>query len=522
MEEFTAGRRRLGREQPGILKVSGIAGIAAARPLSAGRPRLAFGTAMETLTNGSAHGDGALPPATGDYEADRQRHVEARRARVASEVELLTWPLPRLWALRDERLRRLLRHARERSPWHAERLAGVDVDTVSGADLAAIPPMTKADLMAHWDRIVTDPRLSLERVEAHLERVAAGGPAYLLDEYHAVASGGSSGRRAVVVWDFEGFLHHHLAYARVGLWRKRRERPPDPRPTVVAAVYATNPVHVSAALARCFSTDRYQAHLLSAGRPLGELVAALNALEPTNLATYPSVLAQLARRARAGGLSIRPRRITTHGEPLPSELRAEAEAVWGVPAESSWGTTETAPLAHSDGVHPWLVVCEDKTVIEPVDAAGRPVPPGERAAKVLVTNVVNGVLPLIRYEVEDEVTFLDQPNPGPWTGRLLEGVHGRTDEAFTYGGELAVHPFTFRAVLGEAAAVAEYQVLQTERGAEVLAVAASEADLADLGRRLAAALAAAGLAEPRVAVRRVDQIERHRETGKLRRFVPLR
>ncbi len=491
-------------------------------------------------------------PATGDYEVDRQRHVRARRARLGAEAALLTTPLAEVWRLRDERLRRLLRHARARSPWHARRLAGIDLDAISGADLSAIPPMTKADLLAHWDEIVTDPRLDLAAANAHLARVAAGGEhSYLLDDYHVVASGGSTGVRAVVAWDFDGFLHHHLAYARVGLWRSRQEEraaahgepcepnqsnepgepsePGTPRqPTAVAAIYAVNPVHISAALGRCFATDRYPTHLLSATTPLPELVAALNALQPTNLATYPSLLHLLARRAAAGALRLRLRRITTNGEPLLPEIRAAAEAAFGVTPENGWGTSETAPLACSDGVHDGLVLVEDKSVIEPVDDAGRPVPPGVRAAKVLATNVVNRLLPLIRYEVTDEVTFVDGPNPGPWTGRLIEQVHGRLDDAFAYGDEVTVHPFTFRAILGEEPRVSEYQVLQTPAGAEVRFCAAAgsgDGDLASLSDRLArnleGALRGAGLPAPRVALRRVDRLERHRETGKLRRFVPL-
>jgi hypothetical protein len=80
--------------------------------------------------------------------------------------------------LRDQRLRALLRTAKARSPWHAKRLAGVDVDAVTGADLAALPTMTKTDVMEHCDEVVTDRRLTLELAEAHLERVAAEGPAY--------------------------------------------------------------------------------------------------------------------------------------------------------------------------------------------------------------------------------------------------------------------------------------------------------------------------------------------------------
>ena len=88
-----------------------------------------------------------------------------------------------------------------RSPWHRERLAGVDPDGLDEDSLRAVPPMTKADLMENFDRIVADERLSLERVNDHLQTVTTG--SYLLDGYTAVTSGGSTGERGVFVYDWD-------------------------------------------------------------------------------------------------------------------------------------------------------------------------------------------------------------------------------------------------------------------------------------------------------------------------------
>src|SRR4051794_18671449 len=178
----------------------------------------------------------------GEFDWDRQRHLRAFADRLPAEAERLAWPLERLHRLRDERLRALLRTAKARSPWHARRLAGVDVEAVKGADLTAIPTMTKTDVMEHWDEIVTDRRLTLELAEAHLERVASRGPAYLLGEYQVVTTGGSSGRRGVFVWGFEGWLGFGLARERPTLWLQQDdggER--ELRRAFVAAAHATHP-----------------------------------------------------------------------------------------------------------------------------------------------------------------------------------------------------------------------------------------------------------------------------------------
>src|SRR3954462_2651512 len=234
-----------------------------------------------------------------EFESDRQRHLRAFADQLPVEAERLTWPLERLYRFRDERLRALLRAAKARSPWHGKRLAGIDVDAVTGADLAAIPTMTKTDVMEHWDEIVTDRRLTLELAEAHLERVASEGPAYLLGEDQGVTTGGSSGRRGVFAWDFEGWLGFGLARERPTFWlRGAAGGDREGRGGVVAAARSTHP---TAILPRPFAGSPQ----LGVGRsfpatlPLAEIVEGLNRFQPTDLFAYPIDDAPLGRRDEA-------------------------------------------------------------------------------------------------------------------------------------------------------------------------------------------------------------------------------
>jgi fructose-specific component phosphotransferase system IIB-like protein len=84
-----------------------------------------------------------------------------------------------------------------------------------------------------------------------------------------------------------------------------------------------------------------------------------------------------------------------------------------------------------------------------------------------------------------------------------------------------VHPHLFRSVLTQLVDVAEYQVVQTTGGAEVAIVAGEAVDPRAAAKRLEDELEAAGLAGAVVRVSRVDRLERHPESGKLKRFVPL-
>ncbi|MGZ4201392.1 MAG: hypothetical protein ACXVRH_04975, partial [Thermoleophilaceae bacterium] len=117
--------------------------------------------------------------------------------RLPEHVQRLGWDGERLARHQRERLRALLAHAREQSPFHARRLAGIDPERFEPSDLERLPTMTKADMMDSFDELVTDRRLSRASVERHVE--SAVEPRLLLDRFVCLASGGSSGKRGVFV-----------------------------------------------------------------------------------------------------------------------------------------------------------------------------------------------------------------------------------------------------------------------------------------------------------------------------------
>ncbi len=134
---------------------------------------------------------------------------------------------------------------------------------------------------------------------------------------------------------------------------------------------------------------------------------------------------------------------------------------------------------------------------------------------MLVTNLHNLTQPLIRYELTDRFT-----PAGGGGGFLRASVEGRADDLFRYA-EAGVHPFVLGSVLLSAPAIREFQVRQTERGADVAAVTDGDLDHAALTAALDQSLRQAGLTGPRVVIRRVEALDRDAMTGKARRFVPL-
>ena len=372
---------------------------------------------------------------------DGSEHVARFQELFPEQVAHLDWTPDELRREQDDRLRQLVRVAVERSPWHRERLADVDVSTLTAADLSSLPVMTKSDLMDNFDDIVTDPRLTLDRCERHVD--ALRDDAYLLDEFHVIASGGSSGRRGVFVYGWDAWAICYSSIARF----PARDRILHPelarREPVVAVVAAAKPSHISAAIGATFSTPDRPRHSIPVNQPLGQIVDRLNHLQPTTLMGYSSFLPRLASEARAHRLRIAPQRVVAISEPLLPEARADLEATWGAPVASGYGMSEGLFSGFCGyGSH----LPDDLCLLEPVGVDGTPVDRGTTSATVYVTNLYNRVVPLIRFEVTDEVTVVDGPCPCGSVFRRIADPLGRLDDSFVYPDGTVIHPHVFRSL----------------------------------------------------------------------------
>lgn len=430
-------------------------------------------------------------------------------------VARLHWDSASLAHHRSVRLTQTLRFAAEQSPWHAVRLSGLDLEAVTPEDLSSVPTMTKADLMDAWDRIVTDPRLSLDVASQHLARVDDGQLPILFDKYFVFTTGGTTGRPGVFVWSIEEFARWGASSIRLGI---DAGDAPAKRLTYVAARSLRHP----SAWAPILFHGRHAGSRQSVpiDQPLSAIVEQLNLIAPDSLWVVSSVLPALVDAATAGMLRISPRRIAVGADAVEPRALNTAETVFGTRPLESYATTDVGIVAEQAAGEDALIVHDDLMIVEPVDENDDPVPPGELSHHVLVTSLHQRTMPMIRYRIDDRI------RTAPPRGRRYPAftrialIEGRTDELFHYG-NVTVHPHTFRSVLARHARVEDYQVRQEANGAEVLIKVRGTYDVASLTAQLTAALVGAGIpgATARVAV--VDEIPRTR-LGKRLRFVAAR
>jgi phenylacetate-CoA ligase len=451
------------------------------------------------------------------FAALRPRLQSALLASYPAHFARAGWSRPQILAHQRTQLQLLLTHAAAHSPFHARRLAGIDLTAIEPRQMSPLPVMTKAEMMNELDDVFTDRRVTHADVE---QALAAAGtePVVLLGSYLALTSGGSSGQRGVFVLDLPGATQFYGSLTRGLAARIAAMGGPPPGGLPAAIVAAGSPLHATGTAGPLTAGGGlpFRFHPTPVTLPLPEIVAQLNALQAPVLFGYPTVLARLAAEQRAGRLRIAPVAVTCTSETCTPELRAAITDGFHVPLIDGFGSTEGLAGSSKPGEEA-IVFAEDGCIVELVDDDNRPVSPGTPSTKILITNLDNRLQPLIRYEITDRL--IAEP-PAAEHGYLRARVQGRADEMFHHG-PVTVHPFVVRAVLVAVPAVLEYQVRQTVAGIDVTTVADPGLDTAALQDQLTAALTHAGLPAPKVTVRVAANLERHPQTGKLRRFVPL-
>jgi len=288
------------------------------------------------------------------------------------------WTRPQLEAYQAEALRRLREYAYAHSPFY-QRLHGGLFDR----PLHELPVLTKAMLMEHFDEVVTDRSVHLEAVRAFAGERLEG--RLFLDRYWVTATSGSSGQPGFFLFNEPEWLTIVASFARgqewsgaaVSLLHRRK----------MATVASISPWHMSSQVAATAKTWWTPSIRLPASDPLESIVQRLNEWKPDVLIAYASMARILADEQLAGRLHIQPGKTFTSSEVLTDETRRRVRSAWGDEPFNQYGATETADIAAEYQACRHMHIFEDLLIIEVVDEAYRPVPPGAYGARLLVTTL---------------------------------------------------------------------------------------------------------------------------------------
>ncbi len=115
--------------------------------------------------------------------------VGALNAGLFEQIGRRTWSAQQIHQTQSQGLQTLLSYAIEHSPFHRDRLSGIDVTDLDPSDLSRLPIMTKAEMMEELDEVFTDRRLHRHDVESALA-ATRDRPVPILGDLVALATGG--------------------------------------------------------------------------------------------------------------------------------------------------------------------------------------------------------------------------------------------------------------------------------------------------------------------------------------------
>lgn len=367
-------------------------------------------------------------------------NADALGPRLVSTARVLAWslrerhapfrPPATVAAVRDARLRALVRYASEEVPHYRELFSDLGIDpreirTVD--DLRALPLLDK------------------ETVQRDTARFRPVSP----EREHAVPfpTSGSSGTPLTVFHDPAAMLRY-LAVA-------ERERAPMRR-LVGARRYRTLVLgHAATAGVRARAYYR-RATLLPPrpGRSLVPVDAQPEAIAASVAAERPDVLAGRGNHVEwvfellaTGAISFPlPKAVRYYADTMTAEGRRLIEERFGVPVASVYGAGEAFKIGFTceerTGFHLHADVCHVR-VIRPdgVDA-----PPGE-AGEVVISNLVNRGTVLFNYRLGDVSALVPHACPCGRSLQLMDVVQARVNEMITLRDGTLVHPLLVSAAL---------------------------------------------------------------------------
>ncbi len=345
-----------------------------------------------------------------------------------------------VWAReRDANIRRLVLEAYNRNTFYRELMDRHEIDPtrVEGAsDLARFPVLTKADLLAAGEKLVTQGRKPLMALHT-------SGTSRLMGEVKLDQEGLNTVRSLV--------LYNTLLRGRIS-WR-----PLLGRVRILAVLMLGHSTHQLMALTPQWLTRiRY----LDIGVSLDEMLDAIRAFRPHVLHAYPSTLLRLARHIEEQGICLDNRffHVSSFAEMLDERLRIYLERVYQAPINNFYSTVETVLLSKTcpkGRLHltlPTLLHCD---VIDSVTGAA------SNEGELCVTNLYNRCTPLIRYNLKDLVRLERGLCDCGWTTPLITCLAGRVSTLLRLPDGRTVSGFALSDVPSRVPQVLQMQVVQS-------------------------------------------------------------
>jgi phenylacetate-CoA ligase len=429
----------------------------------------------------------------------------------------------------QQRLRQLLQNSRARSTFYREKFHHLDAGC---ANLAEFPVTTKAEMMTHFDQVVTDPAITRAGVEEFIEDIGNVKKSFL-GKYSVSHTSGSQGQPTLIVQNQPGLdlmfafqmTRGHYGH-RGGFFGFLDALALLRKPARLAVIINQQGFFPSA-----WVWERLPQHMhmfmrflfVTANDP--EMVRKINDFSPDVLSATPTTLDLLSLKIADFRLP-RLRQIVTWSETLTAAARCRISVAFRVPLMDHYASGECMFLSNGCPAGPGAHVNADWAILEVVDENHQPVPPGVLGSKVLLTNLANSVQPFIRYEIGDQVMMATEPcGCGNGLPRI-EKIVGRTADFFwvrSASGYRTLTAYPFQHAFDYLREVREWQAEQVGRNRILVRlepIPGATPNLAAAQRHLNERMALTGMQQDlEIQIEAVTRLETDAFTSKFRRMI---
>ena len=309
--------------------------------------------------------------------------------------------------LQQRRWQALAKHAYRYSSYYRNLMEKQNIDPRQ-PNLQCFPVLTKSLFNEHFDQISTNEKVNRHNLLAFLDR--SENPIELfLGCYVVFHSSGTSGIQSIQVYSLE-------EWRRGTLMLLRFLQPSWGRHMAFIGLTGGHYPGVTLASSQHFwgSWSPYRTQVFDIAAPTAETVKALNSIQPSAIHSSASMLRELAIAKCSGVLHISPKVLISSGEALSRENRSLIESCFACPLIDIYGTIETLVLAWGQNSE-FLSLLEDWNIFE------------IQKDHILVTNLLNHTVPLIRYRLDDLVESYLPPDGIDSAFKKIKPVLGRTE-----------------------------------------------------------------------------------------------
>lgn len=374
---------------------------------------------------------------SGDGDVLRMRREFERTQWLSSdEISELSW----------NRAQKLIGHAYHHCPFYRRRFDLFDLvpsDLKSLQDLTQVPILEKEDIQSHRDAMVAEnwPRDDLKPNQT------GGSTGEPISFYMSLASHQS---RTAAMWRHNAWAAYDVGDKAAYVWGAIPDAPKHSlkqwsRNLLIDRVLYLDAANITEEKMRAF-------HL------------ALKTFRPKIIQAYARSLALFAQYLKSRSLlAYQPHSIITSAESLSPVDRKLIEEVFGCSVFNRYGCREFGVIASECAEHDGLHVMAEGLHVEVV-CGSRPARVGETGS-ILVTDLLNYAMPMIRYRIGDVASRHGTPCSCGRGLEKLQEIEGRVTDFLTAGdGRLVSGVFLATYVIANAHSLGQVQLYQDTPG----------------------------------------------------------